>query len=453
MKATSLIQNILLGLGLIVSISCKKHLNVVPKEFTPDDLTIVDGPTAQTAVRGIYNALGNNNYYGYNFQTLVYFSGNDVEYLGPQLQNRQLSDHDSKSDNSVIASSWAGIYNTINRANHVLAKVPDLPIGASFSQTLKDQLIGEAYFLRALSYFDLARTWGGVQLVLTPTLKASDNEGIKRSTLAETYAQVLNDLKAAEPLLPETTNRIRATKKTVWALRARYHLYQKEWADAEVYASKLISDNSNYKLLKPYNSWFVNNARNTQEAVFELYYSNTLTNSQASQWQPSTKGGVRWIAPTNAFVVLLNDTSLAGNRSTLIDKVTSSSTVQWYGNLYYRQPGTDPGYLIRIAELYLIRAEALAHQEKLADALKDLNDVRDRAKLKPSTASTQEEILLAIENERRFEFAFEPHRWFDLVRTGRANEVLGVSNANKYVLPVPIVELNVDKALVQNPGY
>src|ERR1043165_2445309 len=112
MKAKSLIKNTLLALGLLAGISCKKHLNVVPKEFTPDDLTIVDGPTAQTAVRGIYNALGNNNYYGYNFQTLIFFSGNDVKYLGPQLQNRQLSDHDAKSDNSVIATSWAGIYNT-----------------------------------------------------------------------------------------------------------------------------------------------------------------------------------------------------------------------------------------------------------------------------------------------------------------------------------------------------
>ena len=126
---------------------------------------------------------------------------------------------------------------------------------------------------------------------------------------------------------------------------------------------------------------------------------------------------------------------------------------RWYGNLYYRSPASDPSYIIRIAELYLIRAEARAQQGKLTDAAADLNAVRDRSGLAATTAVTQEEILLAIENERRVEFALEPHRWFDLVRTGRADEVLNVTESFRLVLPIPADQILVDKAVEQNEGY
>ena len=121
--------------------------------------------------------------------------------------------------------------------------------------------------------------------------------------------------------------------------------------------------------------------------------------------------------------------------------------------MYYRNPASDPSYIIRIAELYLIRAEALAQQSKLSQALTDLNVVRDRAGIAASTATTQEEVLLAIENERRLEFALEPHRWFDIVRTGRAGAVFGVTDPNRLLLPIPVQQLLSDKSLEQNPGY
>ena len=105
--------------------------------------------------------------------------------------------------------------------------------------------------------------------------------------------------------------------------------------------------------------------------------------------------------------------------------------------------------VLRLAELYLIRAEARAQQggAKLVGALSDLNAVRERAGLEPAVVSTAVELLLAIENERRFEFAFEPHRWFDLVRTGRAATVLNITDPQKLVLPLPADQLLIDKAL------
>ena len=437
--------------GILLS-SCKKFLDVQPQDSIPDDLTIVDKASAQTALRGVYRALSSDNYYGNSFQSIGYLQGDNIQWTGSQSIVQQFIDHKVKADNATVAAIWSGIYATVNRANYIIDKVPSLE-DKTFTDGDKNQLTGEAYFVRALSYFDLARTWGGVQIVLTPTLSATDKKGIKRSSVAETYAQVLQDLNKAESLLalPTAQNPIRANKETAWALLARYYLYQKNWAQAEAYASKVLANTSNYQLLKPYSSFFnPSGAVATRESVFELSYSATYTNGHRGQWQPPANGGTRQIAPNDALVNLLNSPLIGGNRNVLIAKTSAGL---WYGNLYYRSPATDPAYIIRIAELYLVRAEARAQQNNLAGALADLNAVRDRAGLAASSAATQDDVLLAIENERRIEFALEPHRWFDLVRTGRAAAVLGLTDTNKYVLPIPATELLADNALEQNPGY
>ncbi|HVW60637.1 MAG TPA: RagB/SusD family nutrient uptake outer membrane protein [Puia sp.] len=434
-------------------LSCHKFLDQQPVDYVSDQVTIVDAASAQTAVRGIYRKLSSDNYYGSLFQSFGYLSGDNVQWTGSQSIIQQFIAHDLKSDNGNLESVWTGIYSTINLANHVIAKVPAVK-DASLSQALSNQLTGEAYFIRALSYFDLVRTWGGVPIVLTPTLTSKDKDTVRRSSAAQVYAQVLSDLNTAEGLLsaPSTQNPVRANKETVQALKARYYLYQGQWTEAENYASLVIGDVKNYSLLKPYSSFFSPaSAIATKESVFELSYSATYTNAHRGYWQPPANGGTRQWAPSDAFISLVNDPSVGGNRSALVAKTSAGL---WYGNLYYRSPATDPAYVIRIAELYLIRAEARAQQDHLADAVSDLDSVRSRAALPPSTAATKEDILLAIENERRMEFAFEPHRWFDLVRTGRAAAVLGVTDARKYVFPLPIAEVNLSKGnLPQNDGY
>jgi len=447
------LNRFIIPLLLITALSsCRKFLEVQPQDAISDELTIIDKASAQTALRGVYRALASDSYYGNSFQSIGYLGGDNVQWTGSQSIVQQFIEHKVKGDNATVAGIWTAIYSTINRANHVIAKVPGV-VDASFSDAEKKQITGEAYFIRALSYFDLARTWGGVQIVLTPTLSSTDKNGIKRSTPAETYAQVLNDLTTAESLLtlPTAQNPVRANKETVWALRARYHLYQKEWALAESYAKKVLENTTNYQLIKPYGAFFSPaSAVATKESVFELSYSSTYTSSHRNQWQPPANGGTRQIAPNDAFITLVNDPAIGGNRNVLVAKTSAGL---WYGNLYYRSPATDPAYVIRISEVYLIRAEALAQLNNLSGALDNLNLVRNRAELPRSTAVTQDEILLAIENERRIEFAFEPHRWFDLVRTGRAAAVLGLTDVNRYYLPIPASELSTDPSLEQNPGY
>lgn len=439
-----------LSLSLSILTSCDSFLDVQPKASISDEQTIYDKASAETALRGVYNALASSSYYGTSFQSIGYLSGDNIQWTGSQSQVQEFINHKVNAENSTVSSAWIAIYAAVNRANQVISKVPAVT-DPTLTESLKNAIVGEAYFIRALAYFDLARTWGGVPLITKPTSTPSENSGIKRSTQAETYAQVLKDLDAAEPLLAETVNRYRATRKTVWALKSRYYLYQKDWAKAEEYASKVIADAVNYKLLTPYNAFFANNARGTQESVFEIFFNGTSEiNDHRGQWQPQTNGGTRQWAPNDAFVALVNDPAKGGNRSTLVAKDNQS---RWYGNLYYRSPGSDPSYIIRIAELYLIRAEARTQQNKLAEALTDLNVIRTRAGLTGTPATSKEEILLAIEDERKIEFALEPHRWFDLVRTGRAAVVLNIAEPNRYLMPIPSTQLQIDKVLEQNPGY
>jgi hypothetical protein len=285
---------------------------------------------------------------------------------------------------------------------------------------------------------------------------------IKRSTLDQTYDQILKDLDEAEVLLADGLNRIRATKRTVWALKARVYLYRKNWAKAEEYSSKLIANAADYELVKPFSAWFANDVVASRESIFELEYSATNPSTIRQQMQHSTNGGTYRYAPTDKFVQLLNNADTSGTRKALIGSITQAGTTLWFGNLYYRKSSTDPAYIFRIAEMYLIRAEARAQLNNLSDAtgaLADLNKVRDRAGIAPSTALTQNEILVAIETERRVEFAWEAHRWFDLARTGRAATVLKAIDKNidvapyELLFPIPITQIQLDPNLTQNPGY
>lgn len=441
-------------LPLLLLSGCSNFLTVQPDLQVDEQKAITNANTAEVALNGLYNRLGNDGYYGSNFPALSYLSGGDIQWTGSQSAPQEITARKLTADNGYVSSAWSAIYRTILASNYLLETVPTLndPL---LTADRKGQIQGEALAIRALSYFDLARGWGGVQLVLKPTRTAADNTGIVRSSLNDTYAQVLKDLTAAEPLLANTTNRNRVTRKTVWALRARYHLYRSEWEQADSYASKLIDDAS-YRLVKPYSAFFANNAVNTTESVWELAYSNSFKNGHSNWWLPPALSGRREWAPNAQLVALLNNPQVGGNRSAVIAQTAPPGNL-WYGRLYYRTPtGTDPAYLIRVAELYLIRAEARARLGKLADALTDLNAVRSRADLPAlttTTTPTAESLLLAIETERRLEFAFETDRWFDLIRTGRVAAVLGITDANKYILPIPTSEILADKVLTQNPGY
>ncbi|MES2378480.1 MAG: RagB/SusD family nutrient uptake outer membrane protein [Bacteroidota bacterium] len=443
---------------LLLFTSCKKFLEVQPKLQVDQSEAITNAGTAKTAANGLFNLLSAGSYYGSNFPALAYLSAGDIQWSGSQGDPSEITKHLTSATNGYVQSAWSSIYKTISQANYILANVPKVT-DPSLTPALRNQYLGEAYFVRALAYFDLARGWGGVQLILNPTNTSTDNTGIPRSSLADTYAQVLKDLNAAEPLVPTGVNRNRVTLRTVQALKARFYLYQKNWALAEQFATSVIGDNANYTLVTPYSAFFANNAVATNESVFELAYTTSNTNGHSNWWLPPALGGRREWSPNDALVALLNNPAIGGNRNTLIAQTAPPGNL-WYGKLYYRNPlGTDPAYVIRIAELYLIRSEARAQQGNLIginSAQSDLNAVRARANVAASSAATLDDILLALEKERQVEFPFEADRWFNLVRTDRAQTVLGLPDKHLYLFPIPYNETLVDPQLAganRNPGY
>ncbi|MGY0035354.1 RagB/SusD family nutrient uptake outer membrane protein [Pedobacter sp. NJ-S-72] len=342
----------------------------------------------------------------------------------------QLDQNAIPTDNVITVSVYQKIYRTINSANSVIAGLPAVT-DPLLNQAEKNKILGEAYFIRALGYFDLARGWGGVQLQLKPTVDINGIRGVKRSTLVQTYDQVLADLVQAEQLLPEddSNTRNRAQKSTAKALRARLNLYRENWADAVTYASQVIG-NPKFTLVNNFKSFFTAPFLST-ESVFELTFSANDQNNYWSLWYPSALGGSYQLKPSASLISKINDPAIGGSRISLIGGTGNSI----YGALYNTAGANiDPSYLIRISELYLIRAEAKAHLNDLDGALADLNIIRKRAGVSPVTSGTQTDILQAIADENSVEFAFEAHRWFDLVRTKQAGKVLGLPQYKLLVI-------------------
>ncbi|MBF9238094.1 RagB/SusD family nutrient uptake outer membrane protein [Hymenobacter sp. BT683] len=451
MKKT-LFRLLLAGQVATVALSlsaCSDLLEPTPVQQLPDDQAITDAGSARAATIGVYDRV--QAYNQLNWPVLGFLPGENVRFNGTLNQFLQIDQNQLSADNVLITEAWTQMYQAVNGANNLIAALPGIndPL---LPAAEKNQLLGEAHFLRALVYFDLGRGWGGVPLVLTPTRSKENGLGVRRATLAATYDHALADLTQAETLLPEAATRNRAVKAAARALRARLHLYRQQWAEAETYATQVIGS-TNYRLVTPYRA-FSTAPFLSQESVFELTFSNSDANSMWNNWFPSALGGQFNFQPVPAAIALLNDPAVGGSRSALLASTVIAGAPVTYGNLYSRSAQRDdPSYVLRLAEQYLIRAEARAQQGKLPEAIADLDAVRARAGVAATSATTADELLLAIENERRVEFAFEAHRWFDLVRTGRADDVLGVTDQRRWLFPIPFNDLVADPDLEQNPGY
>lgn len=429
--------------------SCEKDLlEFNPTESISDEFAIVDGKSAETALLGVYNKLQSSSYYGGDgYQAAVYLSGGDLLWVGTLNYYATFINHTYRADNRVINDAWYAIFRAVNGANHIIAKVPSLTNNITEQQ--KNQLVGEAYFLRALAYFDLARAWGNVPLVLQPTNTISDANGIKQSPQEAVYDQVLADLNAAESLLGDPINRNRATKNTVFALKARLYLYRKQWDAAANYASRIISQSNQYSLI----DWqtFIN-TKNSNESIFELAFSTLNTSAHFNSW--SSVNYRNQFAPNRTLYDLTQSPNTGGDRKQLIRDNSSTAIPNYFvQNLYWRTTNDNPTYILRLAEQYLIRAEARTQRNDLSGALQDLNAIRGRAKIALLESNNQATLLQAIEDERRVEFALEPHRWFDLVRTEKASKLIGAEEHNKWIFPIPYNDIAADPDLVQNPGY
>jgi hypothetical protein len=469
---------------LFIISGCKKFIEVNFPE-TSNNANVVYNTDAQAigVLTGIYAKMGANLlsnpvilampvYTGLSSDELTLFDKNNST-LGPYYINSLSS--------QIPSSFWSDIYSTVFVVNSALE---GLNSSTALTPSVKQQLLGEAKFMRAFCYFYLANLYGDVPLVLTTDYKT--NALLARTGKDQVYQQIISDLKDAQNLLSDkylngsltaysgAPEKVRPTKWAATALLARTYLFTKDWVNAEAQATAVISNSATYSL-DTLNGVFLKNSKeaiwqlqpvrngvysNTQEGSFfklpatgptSLGYPVYLSNNLLSSFEPNDQRKLKW---TDSVVV-----SISG-----VPKAFYFPSKYKIGQV--NNAVVEYSMVLRLAEQYLIRAEARAQQNNLGNAIADLDMIRQRAGL-PLVANTnsgisQSALIDKIFHERQVELFTEwGHRWFDLKRTGKVDAVMSVVTPQKggtwettdQLYPIPSTELQKNPNLIQNPGY
>ncbi|EAR14590.1 MULTISPECIES: RagB/SusD family nutrient uptake outer membrane protein [Robiginitalea] len=349
-----------------------------------------------------------------------------------------------QSPNAFVETKYDNNYLIIARANQILAEIDAVEFD---DPGVKSNVIGQALFLRAHSYFDLARYYGSVPLHLTPVTNREE-AALPLSSRSEILAQVVSDLDEAIGLLPVKANQEagRATRGSAQMLLANLYMVEENWSAASSLLTDLVNSGQ-YNLLGDYASVFDINNKNNAESIFEVQYlegTEGFASSFMYEWlpMPLTADQVAQIsgvsnsqaATIEGFNIPTPDYIQSREASDARTSVNLDS-IELEGTFYpyikkFWQPHSNPGLtgvnwpVYRYAEALLFLAEALNEQGQPGQAEQYLNAVRDRAGLGPITGVDQATMRQAILDERRSELAFENKRWLDLVRTGNAQQVM-----------------------------
>ena len=437
--------------------SCKRYVDIpaAPSQLSPDAAYATDA-SATGAALAMYSYYLTTNSISY-FNTCGSLAADDLQYTGTTTAVTEFSASQVTTANSNLVNYlWTYPYSVVREANQVIIGVNK---STGVTAATKSQLTGEAKFFRAFYLFNMVNYFGPVPLPLNDV--ELDNALLPRSDTATVYAQIIADLKDAETLLPgayATTFRARANKYAAAALLARAYLYKKDYVNAEAEATKVIgATDVSYSL--PLDSLaFVNTSPEIILQFATLY--------GFSQFGGYYRTSSATAAPSYTLNPVIANAFEAGDtrRRDWVDSVTVGST-KYYKIRKYKlvtaTAGNEYDVILRLAEQYLIRAEARAQQNNNSCAQADINAIRTRAGLGNTPATTQAALLAAIAQERKVElFGEMSHRWFDLKRTGQAHNVLSAISgkqpwAGDYQLlyPIPLAEIQADPVLQQNPGY
>lgn len=465
--------------------SCEDDLDVKSQNAISEFDFLNNPDNAVQLVNGVYNKQLDYNMYSFSWIGMTSITSDDAD-KGSTLSDSGSDKH--KMDNLTFEASdisfkdvWNGRYDGIYRANNALFYLEQLTIDAS----LKNRLIGEVKFLRALFYFDLVRCYGGVPIV-TSKIDINDVETINevvftRRTKAETYAQIEADLLDAIEKLPlksqYTPNDLgRASKGAAQALLAKAYLYQEKWMDAYDMSGNVITSGQ-YALLPDYSHVWREVGENKSESIYEVQATLTLglrdyTNVQGPRGTPDLGWGFNTpsLSLANSYQAgdVRKNATVMFVPSTLWDgfAAPTSWTNPRYNYKAYQSPIAEPWNgdkgataknfrILKYSDILLIRAEAGFHAGMTGEAVDRVNEIRTRAGLSTLTSVTLQQIL----NERRWEMAMEHDRWFDLVRTGTAQSAMAADGktfitGTHELFPIPLDQIiQSGNRLTQNPGY
>ena len=472
--------------ALAATMGCTKFVELEPPVNSLTDKTAyATNSTATSVVTGIlYNMSSQTDFvHGVNgIGLLTGLESDELKYHGAIQVTAEFAKNSLLADNARVLGFWVRTYKLIFATN---AAIEGVSGSATISETVRNQLIGEAKFLRAFCYFYLVNLYGAVPIPTTTDYTL--NITLPRQPVAEVYKQIIQDLKDAKLLLTNeylsgankvTTERVRPNKFAATALLSRVYLYTSDWANAEINATELISQSATYKMDKDLTKTFLTS---TQEAIWQLGIA--ANGSGINTWEGNIYN-LRSNPVTGYPGITLSDSQynlLSGDKRqsnwTNNFVVGSASYPYVFKYKVYQAPSnsatTEYTIMLRLAEQYLIRAEAKAMQGKITGTdggIADINVVRSRSDQAGVTASTLPDFMLALEKERRSELFTEVgHRWFDMKRwkgftnpaITRADEIMpdiaiakgGVWKPEYKLWPIPASELNVNVNLTPNPGY
>jgi starch-binding outer membrane protein, SusD/RagB family len=433
---------IIIFVALVIS-SCEEFIETEPTTIITDDLVIIDEESAEQVLLGAYSSLQSGNAYSNLAITNPGVLSDELVHSGSFPTVRQMDVNDILSDNVTLQGYWGTYYAGIYITNVILERIENI----SIDPAKKDIIIGQAKYLRALMLFDLVKLYGAIPVPTNSSL--TDLSVIERTPANETYAFIIAELLEAASLLDDVDygeagrddeDRSRAGEWAAKALLARAYLYSGDKTNAGLVADDVI-ENGGYTLPALYSTVFNGNST---EAIFEVFSSVNDANGIAFQFRSD---GRYEYAPSpeliGAFEV--GDTRLG----IIADPAGSKPEVGKYKDV---ATGTDRTIVSRLAEMYLIRAEANIGSASADD---DLNILRARAGLADLTSVSLADVL----QERFVELCFEGHRWNDLIRTNTVSQVMSVINPTTWdsnvdlLLPLPNREVLRNPNLVQNPGY
>lgn len=477
--------NLFIFFTLILSGFCCKKLVEVnePVDTIVSSETFSTEANAVSAVIGIYNNMINSkNALPFSAGGVTIYTGLSSDELKYSLSNvniQQFGYNTLLKDNYLVKNVfWSHLYFDIYMANAV---IEGLNVSTTISTEIKDQLIGEAKFLRAFCYFYLVNLFGDIPLVTTTGWATTAT--LSRTSSTKAYELIIQDLNEAGDMLPgdykiSGGNRVRVNKYAAKALLARVYLYTSALKNAELLSTSVIENANFYTLSGDLKQTFLKNSPeaiwqlevNSSQAPYATWEGNLMIPELLTKDYPSGVVQQYW----NYFVptyYLSNELISAFEPNDLRKKYWTDSTGNLNGvNYYYPYKykvrigasGNVSEYYtpLRLAEQFLIRAEARTLQNKLTDAVADINIIRARAGLPDlSNTLTQSEILNAIERERKIEFLGEwGHRWLDLKRWGKAEATLGPIKGAGWqkqdqLYPIPFSDLQTNPNLTQNDGY
>jgi starch-binding outer membrane protein, SusD/RagB family len=460
----------------LMQTACRKFVQVgAPASGIGNATVYANDLSAAAAQTGIYHEMITIPGMSSGYKSISSYGGMAADEFKDYNASALFSQVYTNSMSSANSYFWPELFSELYSTNSVLE---GLASSSSITAAETQQLTGEAKFMRAFLFFYGTNLFGNFPLVTTTNYQV--NNTITRSAPTVIYQQVVSDLADAQNLLPDnfvapsggvvTTERVRPNKWAAAALLARVYLYEASWDSAELEATTVINNSTLFSLDSGLNSVFL---ANSSEAIWQLQAITPGYNTFDALYFVLTS------TPGSSSLPVALDTSLvstfeAGDRrlASWVGQFVSGGTTYYYPYKYklnaYVGATTAPTeytMVLRLAEQYLIRAEARAQEGNLQGAAADLNVIRNRAGLGNTVAATQTDLLTAIYHERRVELFTEwGHRWFDLKRTGLINAVMGSPgnfcqlkggnwNPDWALFPIPATEITLNAKLGQNPGY